>query len=195
MIVYLDQQKHRKISRSYLLLDSNIVSYIFTSPEHFEEFQNLFPSQYFLIHPYIAFEFVRDAFIPEIYKRKIEFVDNSDYFIPLLDHPSAHKKDVENALVLSRIYAHKLKSEGRSNFPPLVDLLIAGRLMLYDNCYLITSDFRDFPIFIFNRVNLITFEDPKDNRFQFQILEFSKEKYKKCMEDLRKIASRREREK
>ena len=190
MKIYLDQEKQRAISRSYLLVDSNVISFMFSSPERFDCFQNLFKSQYFLIDPLASFEFVRDAFLPDIYTKKKEFINNDDFFLPANSHPDLLNKIRENALLLSRIYAHHLNRDGVKRFPPLVDLYLAGRLMLQTNVYFVTSDFEDFPLFLFNRINLITFEDNKDERTVVQILEFNKEKFSTCLGELENISKK-----
>ncbi len=187
MKIYLDREKQAAITGSYLLLDSNVISYIFSSPEKFDCFQGLFKSQYFLVDPFASFEFIRDAFLPDIYKKKLEFIKNEEFFLPVPSHSDILVKIRDNAIMLSRIYAHHFQKQNRNDFPPLVDLFLAGRLMLQTKTYLVTCDFKDFPLFVFDRMNLITIEDEIDNRVEIQILQFSETKYEKCIEELEKI--------
>ena len=100
------------------------------------------------------------------------------------------QKSEKMRLYYQEVDATISKRKVGGDFPPLVDLFLAGRLMLQTNVYFITSDFRDFPLFIFDRINLITFEDEKDNRTEMQIIEFSKTKYQNRSEELDKIEKR-----
>lgn len=89
---------------------------------------------------------------------------------------------MDNALLLSKIYSHKKKPA-----VPLVDLCLIGRIMNLGNAYIITKDMSDFSHILFDRLSIITVEKDSDALDHFQVVKFSKEKFRQRLEELEKV--------
>lgn len=107
----------------------------------------------------------------------------------MTDHQDIYRKTYTNAFEIAKIY-----SQFDNPNIPLGDLLIAARLMIYGENYLfLTLDKSDFSTVLFDRVTIISLErevgnknKPKNIIDHIMILKFNKEKYKDCLEKLKK---------
>lgn len=170
------------VSEQYVFLDNDFLSKLFSNPSIFKEFSSKFQEGYILNDPMVEFEFLRDIYIPEQRKLKREFLD-LPLFGPVINHQEVFVQIQENALLLSRIYAHE-NQKGRSS---LVDLLLAARIMLNPTRNLLfTGNKKDFPSTIFNLIGTIDVEQNDDSVQAYSLLEFDVEKFDSCLEKLDK---------
>lgn len=146
-----------------------------------DDFYSLFEGHFFIIDPYIRFEFLRNEFISEKNDNKMFFLENGPFF-PALDHPDIYKTIINNAILLSKIYRHTERLS-----PPPIDLFLIGRVMNFKNAYIITKDIGDFPTFLFDRLNVFSIEKESGALEHFQLIQFSRLKFSQRLEALGKI--------
>lgn len=146
----------KKINGRYIFIDSDFLGQLFAYEEILEQFIALVPDSLLIIDPYIELEFRRDVFLPKQRTLKEQFINNA-LFQPIPEHQEIYKKVKINALLLSQIYAHQ-NEHGSS----LVDLFLAGRLMLTSHTsFIITGNRKDFPNCIFDNVAILNIENIK----------------------------------
>lgn len=132
------------------------------------------------------FEFRRGSRKPSHLADKNKFLDlllgGEDNKMVL---PSSTSKEIlENAQELAILYSHK--NPNFSKQISFVDCLVAAQLMKYgSNLFLATLDNDDYPLFIFDRVQLITIDAEKEI-MNIGIYSFNKSKYLQCKEDFGK---------
>ncbi|MDO8515174.1 MAG: hypothetical protein Q7S14_01615 [bacterium] len=103
----------------------------------------------------------------------------------VINHQEIFSKIQENALLLSKIYAHQNNSCTSS----FVDLFLAGRLMLnWSNSLLVTGNKKDFPSVIFDTFGVINVEQKGDGSMRaYTLLSFNPEKFTKCFNLLKNL--------
>lgn len=175
------------LQNNYLILDSDFLGKLFDEPEFLEDFLLVSKASSILLDPFIAFEFLRDVFDPEIKKLKEVFLD-SDFFNPATNHSDLFLKIQEQALILSKIYAHNNRSKGVGT----IDLFLAARLLKSPvNTLIITGNKKDYPSCIFNIKAVLNIEDQNSESVRcFSVVELDREKLKKCYDNLLKIESK-----
>jgi rRNA-processing protein FCF1 len=99
--------------------------------------------------------------------------------------PSSTSKEIlTNAEELAILYSNK--NPNLSKQVSFVDCLVGAQLMKYkENLCLATLDNGDYPLFIFDRVKLITIDAQKEI-INIGIYIFNEEKYTKCKDDFEK---------
>ena len=147
------------------------------------------PLGYILIDPLIEFEFRRNVFLPKESLLKKNFIDDDTYFSKVNSHPEVFNHILENALILSKIYALKKQALNCS----FTDLLLAGRLMLIrDIAVLVTGNRKDYPECVFETKGIINVDIPKSDKTNgsikcFSILNFNQQKFNNCLNQLEKL--------
>lgn len=94
----------KQLSGKYLFLDNDFLGAIFADEELLKSSLTLI-NGYRVIDGFTRLEFLRDVWLPEIREKKEQFL-GSDIFFPVAEHQELFKQTRENALELSRLYAH-----------------------------------------------------------------------------------------
>lgn len=99
--------------------------------------------------------------------------------------PGSNSKEIlNNAQELAVLYSHK--NINLSKQISFTDCLVGAQLMKYKNgLCLATIDNNDYPLFIFNRNDLVTIDTEKEI-INIGIYTFNEGKYKKCKENFEK---------
>lgn len=141
MKLFVNGGEIRSISGN-IFCDADFLTILFKSEEFLTEVLPLFSEKFLVIDVFTKLEFLRDVFLTEQRNFKEQFL--SKRFVTAEHHQEIFNALYTNALILSRIYAHR-KRTGAS----LVDLLLAARLMRASkNSVLITGNAKDFPSFL-----------------------------------------------
>lgn len=185
MGVFFDPSAIDTVRKKNIILDTNILTSLQTSPQYFQDFFLVFNNFTLLIDPIIKLEFVRGAFSESDYKRKTEFL-NYEAFSIMADHQDIYRKVYEESFNIARIYSHN----GKPNIP-LGDVLIISRLMQYgDNVVILTEDQQDFTTLLFDRLAVVSIEKrTKDSTLSLDhlvALSFSQKKFEDCSSKLPK---------
>lgn len=182
-ILFATANNQKEIRNRYVYLDNDFVSFLYQNYESITEIESIFSECHLWVDPLTKFEFLRGIYVPREKELMTRFINS---FEEPINHNDIFVKMRENALNLSLIYSHRGRTKGVST----VDLLLAGRLMYQQNFkpLLVTGNKKDFPSFIFDLVGVINNEDKNTGNINsFSILEFNSDKYKNCLEDLKKI--------
>lgn len=167
-----------RLTGKYIYLDNDFLGAIFEDPQLLVGSLEILKG-YLVIDGHTKLEFLRDVWLPEVRENKEQFIA-SDAFIPTVEHNELFQKVKQNALELSRIYAHKQR-KGIS----LVDLLLAGTIMLYaDRAVLVTGNTKDYPTFLFDIVGVLNFEQRDGSVRAITVLEFNRDKFLSCSRDM-----------
>jgi hypothetical protein len=170
--------------KGYIFLDNDFLGSIFADSELLAHALPVLDG-YRVIDTFTRLEFLRDVWDPRIRTLKEEFVDSDIFFPSINDHQYIFGMVKANALALSRIYALN-KRPGAS----LVDLLLAGTLMLYPDAVLVTGNKKDFPSFLFDLVAVINYEQKDGNIRAISVVQFNAKKFKECEAALAKAKPR-----
>jgi len=167
--------------RGYVFCDADFLTILFKNKDFLEGVLPLFSEKFLVVDPLTKLEFLRDVYAPEQRILKEQFI--SKIFLTAEYHQEIFRALDTNALILSRIYAHR-KRPGAS----LVDLFLAARLMrLSKNATLITGNAKDFPSFIFDTLSIINFEEKDGVVRAIPLLRFNEDKFKQCQLDYSKM--------
>ena len=168
-----------------IFLDNDFLNELFKSEEFFASLINIIASSYPIIEPLISFEFLQTVYVPKEINPRVKFL-NSELFYPAINHIDIFLKMQENALILSKVYAHSKQFRN----PSAVDLLLAGRIMFsrQKDPYLITGNKKDYPSCVFDTVDMFAWEDTKDGSVKnYFVLRFNKGKFDRCFAQLSKL--------
>lgn len=183
MKFFADPQIFKSIYGSYVFLDNDFLSEAFYHEEVSSYLIDHSNNCYFVIDPLTEFEFLRDVFIPEQINLRRNFLDQP-VFSQVTDHQDIYVKIIENAFLLSKIYAHQKQNSKIS----VVDIFLAARMMYLSRpCHLITGNKKDFPSSIFDIVGVFNIEQPDGQIKAISIVCFSREKFERCYADLQKV--------
>jgi len=174
--------KTEDLKDTYIFLDNDFLGSIFSDVELLHGSLELVGEQ-LVISTFTRIEFLRDVYLPEIRKKKESFLE-SKVFLPMADHQIVFEKTRENALLLSRLYAHN-KKVGAS----LVDLLLAGTLMMYEKAVLVTGNKKDFPSFLFDTVGVMNFEQVDGGMRAISVVKFNPDKFRACESAYEKLSA------
>ncbi|MBU2025844.1 hypothetical protein KJ912_03855 [Patescibacteria group bacterium] len=170
----------KKIKNKYILIDTNILIYSSRSPNEFKPFFNKIRK--YKISPAIDYsiklEFLRSSNTLKAFNYKKDYLDL--FFGDKKNHMiiPTEKKIFENAMQLSILY-NFLNVPKRTKISP-IDCLIAGQLMKYkEKLALATINNSDFPLEIFNRLEIFNIELSHDI-LNIGIYQFSGIKYQKA---------------
>ena len=161
----------------YVYLDNDFLGHLYTlflnsESDFFSLLSENFSNSLMMIDSLTKFEFLRDVFLKEEKELKETFVGNTKVFTPAIDSPITIKKVRDNALIISLIYANK-----NIKGVDIVDLHLVGRLLLnVDNSIIITGNKKHFPIFLFDTLDLINFEQDNGVTQTFYLLKVSTDK-------------------
>lgn len=175
----------------YIFIDTDFLSFLFEDENNLEESLRFFPKVYLSIDSLIQFEFLREVFLPSTRDLKVKFISTKEVFYPAISHHEIFDKVKENALLLSKIYAHQLNRSNRNSSWSTIDLLLAGRAMYYwKSSAIITGNKKDFPSVVFDTIGVISYETNDNQIKTFSILIFNKEKFEQCSKSLLKVESK-----
>jgi len=171
------------IENKHLFFDNDFLSELFHDEEVLKEVLNIFRSNPLVVDPLIKFEFLRSVFLPAQTNLKKAFIEK-DIFVPANLHPEIFVKLQDNALLLSKIYAHQDSGRGTIKYS-FVDLFLAARLMFqYKLALLVTGNKKDFPSYLFEVEGVINIEQSDGIMKPYSVLSFNNAKFKKCNEEL-----------
>lgn len=187
MAIFVSPSDKAIFEGKYLLVDNDFLSELSKNKELLKETLNLFSNEKILIDPLVEFEFLRDLYIPALRDNNKKFI-SSNLFGLVPNHQEIFKKLLENAMLLSEIYAHQ-NSQNQNHKSSFVDLFLAARLMLWsDSMLLITGNQKDFPAVIFETVGVISLDRVADGSSKtYSYLKFSKDKFDDCNQKLSKV--------
>ncbi|HYD35040.1 MAG TPA: hypothetical protein VD999_03145 [Vitreimonas sp.] len=192
MQLFYDQRITSLVQDKYIFLDNDFLSLLFTNEEAFREAYSCLAGSYFLLDSLTIFEFLRNIFVPKERKIREKFLasslGNTSVFFLATDHNDIYIKTRENALILSKIYAHQgINGNKKSGGPGPIDLFLAAKLMIYSkrNHLLITGNKKDFPTVIFDTLSILNIEDKNSGTMRcYSLVSFNQEKFDDCFEKL-----------
>ena len=167
-----------------IYLDNDFLGTLYYDEELLTEiFHYTFEQSTLMIDPLTRFEFLRSIFI-DVTNRENFILQ--EIFVIALNHPEIFSKIQDNALILSKIYAHKNNGVKAS----LVDLFLAGRIMLEPplSTKIITANKKDFPSCIFDIDGTISKVNKDESVQTYCLLSFNQEKFDKAQKELKKIS-------
>lgn len=169
-------------TKPFIFIDNDCLKYVYDHAVLLKELTEDFGIKKLYIYPFTEFEFLRDIPVLAIRLYKQKFIENPLFSkISSKLHMEHLPKFIENALLLSKIYAQE-KYIGKSSF---VDLILAGMLMaIKDKGAIITANRKDFPACIFDTLATINLEFDQDDHKVICILAFNKERFEKCNKKL-----------
>lgn len=185
MRAFSDPPVFKALSGSYLFFDSAFVIALLQDEEFMASFFEKAQGCDFYIDTFVEFELLRGAYASQLLTRK-EFL--SKWTDRVILHPELMTALIDNALVLSRIYAHqKSNGENASKSASFVDLFLAAQLMKHaGRSYLITPNKKDFPSCIFDVDGTIVYVPEGGSPTTHFVLSFNKAKFDECYADLAK---------
>ena len=176
-MVAIPQINPELLHGKYVLLDNDYLAMIFGDEELLSASLQLMGEGTFLaVDSITRIEFLREVWLPEIRGKKEKFLEDAIFSV-LTTHDEHFDVIKENALELSRIYAHQKVKSGIS----FVDLLLAGILMFYSNGVLVTGNKKDFPNCIFDIIGVLNFEQKDGCVRSIAFVELNRGKYAECL--------------
>ncbi len=174
MEIFLSDKILSVLANKQVFIDNDYLSLMFQNEEVFKKSLEIFSKSTLFIDPYTEFEFLRDIYVPADRIMREQFLSYG-VFVPALKHQEIYSKIQENALLLSKLYAH----QNSKTHPSSIDLLLAGRLMYHkSNICLISGNKKDFPSCIFRTSGVISLEkDLLSGMRAFSIIEFDEAKF------------------
>ncbi|MFA6458546.1 MAG: type II toxin-antitoxin system VapC family toxin [Patescibacteria group bacterium] len=164
-----------------ILVDTNIVIRGASSQKFFEKFLNYcnLKGLTIAICDAVKFEFLRGAnrkSTKEEIEKALNIFRTEDFSMPI-------SKDIYlDAITLSQLYTHKGIPLKQISF---LDCVIGATLKKYENKLLLaTMDLNDFPLSIFDRVDIFTFDDGEVS--VVGIYKFNCEKFEKVLANFNK---------
>lgn len=184
MVLHIGCDASDSVEKRHVLLDNDFLGCLFADKELFTQAVRLLSRSILTIEPFVAFEFLRDIYLPEQRNLREKFLGNRDLFFQAPDHTDVYSKLRNNALILSKIYAHQTGKHRAK--PSVVDLILSARLMNFPDHYaLITGNTKDFPEVIFDIKSVLTIRKPGDGELKtFGIMQFNIKKYDSCYKNL-----------
>ena len=170
------------------LVDNDFLGLLYHDEDILKGTLGLFSGKQIYLYPFTEFEFLRDVFTPEVRTLKEKFIAQSIFgHIKEDSHMKVFPKLLENALLLSKIFAHQTK-KGNKNTSSFVDLILAGFLMfLKDRVILITGNKKDFPSCVFDTLSVLNTEQEDDSMRAICIVAFNQNKFEACQKQLGKV--------
>lgn len=180
----------QKFKGKHILLDTNILIALLRHQSSllFDDFLRSLESLNLksVVEEATLFEFRRGS-------RRQSDLDTKNAFLDFLQGgennrmilPSSTSKEIlENAQKLALLYSHK--HAPLSKQISFVDCLVAAQLMKYGkNICLATTDNNDYPLFIFDRDVVLTF-DSGDEIINIGIYTFNQKKFDQCERDFKR---------
>lgn len=181
--LYVDSEANKKCNGKYLLLDNDFLSEIYDSDEVLLDFIFCFEKSFVVIDHLTEFEFLRDIYEPKQRKLKELFL-SAQIFQPIPNRQETFLKQQENALLLSKVYAHNGQTKGIST----VDLFIAARGMLHSSTtYIVTGNKKHFPGSVFDIIGIMNVEQNDGTVKPYAIISFNKGKFDECYKGIGKM--------
>jgi predicted nucleic acid-binding protein len=151
-----EKQLSETIKNKFVLFDTNVIINAFKYLDVFKElFDFLGDAEASPIYfPLIEFEFLRDAYDVTHKGKRKEFL--REFTFSTMPLPSSN--EIEDSIKIANAYTAR-----KINNPSFIDCCIAAYLKKYaKNLFLITSNHKDFPIFLFDRIFIYTLDTEKD---------------------------------
>ncbi|MBU1046563.1 hypothetical protein KKH36_02170 [Patescibacteria group bacterium] len=187
--IFLNKSDISFLKNHYLFLDNDFLSMLFYKNDFLKDFISIFNNSEIslLIDPFVEFEFLREVFLPKQQKLKENFL-SEDFFTSVENHQEVFLKLQENAILLSRIYAHQ-NNNNKKTGSSFVDLFLAARSMLLKNSCIITGNKKDFPLFVFDTLAVLNLEEDEGSLKSFCVLKFNEKKFSSCLLKYNKLHS------
>lgn len=186
MSTLIDSQPRKVFdSTQFILIDNDFLGLIYENRELLESISTIANGKKIYIYPFVEFEFLRDVFLPKIRELKEDFIKSSIFgHIKEEKHLKVFSKIFKNALLLSKIYAHKGKSKGVS----FVDLMLASFLVLLKGkAVLMTGNKKDFPSCVFDVLSILNYEEDSGGVRAISIVGFNQKKFDICYKELSRL--------
>jgi predicted nucleic acid-binding protein len=153
-----------RLQNKYAILDTNVLIYGATYSEKFAPFFNVLEQYHVksITSDAIIFEFLRGAQVREHLEVKIRYLKLllGEHITKLPINPEIF----ETARKISNIYSNKDISTTKQI--SIVDCIIAAQLKKYnesrEQLFLITTDNKDYPLSIFDRIGIYTIDADKE---------------------------------
>ncbi len=175
----------KSFKNKHILLDTNILINAAKYKEYFKSFfEELADNEVQSVIDYgIKFEFLRSSNTQERREDKKRYLDlilGKDRMELLVN-----SEIIDSAIELANIYSRKIK--GADKQFSFTDCVIAAQMKRYQkSLYLATLDNNDFPLYIFNRVDIYTI-DTENEILNIGIYSFNDSKYQRCKREFLKI--------
>lgn len=145
------------LSHKHILLDNNVITRASDHPRAFRPFLKLLNESECkpIIIPLIKFEYLRGAHSVEHKERREALLEIlNPYTLP----QSYTDEKIDLAIKIANCYAQRdLRT------PNVVDCALAAQLLQFkDKVFLATTNHKDFPTFLFNRIGVFTVDTEKD---------------------------------
>jgi predicted nucleic acid-binding protein len=164
----------------YIFCDNDFLGILYHNKILFKELSIKLEEKDLYIDSYTKLEFLKDVQLPKEIRLREEFLED---FTLAEDHFEIYKNTKDNALALSRLYAHN----GRAKVS-LVDLFLASRIIQSKyQAYLITGNTKDFPSFIFDIVSVINYEQKDGALRAISILKVNNQKLQDSYDNYKKL--------
>lgn len=189
MKLFFSDKTSEIIKESSILIDNDFLSLIYHDEKLLKEFLNLLSRKQVYLYPLTEFEFLRDVYDPKQRILKEKFIAQQIFgHIKPDTHMKVFSKLLENALILSKIFAHQT-IKGTKNSSSFIDLLLAAFLMFLKKrkIILITGNKKDFPSCVFDTVSVLNSEQEDGNMRSICIIEFNQNNFDSCYSQLKKM--------
>lgn len=186
MKIFTSNNISKVIQNKYIFLDNDFLSELFHDTDVLKEALKSLKSNPLILDPLTKFEFLRSVFLPVQINFKKTFIEN-EIFATATFHQESFTKLQDNALLLSKIYAHQDTGKGTKKYS-FVDLFLAARIMFqYKIALLITGNKKDFPSYLFEVESVINIEQTDGTMKAYSVLRFDNDKFEKCSEKLKNV--------
>lgn len=186
MNLLISKATQETFTNKYIFLDNDFLSLISEDFQAFRDTLELCKRGSLYIDTLTRIEFLRDTFVPRLREVKEKFIDNYEIFSMVTDSSQIFETIRKNALYLSYLYAHSGSTSAST-----VDLLIAGRALLYvPRSLIITGNRKDFPSVLFETEGVLNYEEEKGGQVRaFSIVSFNRDKYDSAVQRLSRVRS------
>jgi len=172
---------YEQLRRKFLLLDTNILINYSKYPKYMERVLEKF-NEYETIpvlDEMVRFEYIRGAASPDEIGALKEFLMRLFHLTPSdVDKPHfpITQETITTATDIANLYSKSLKN---LNAPPIDCFLTAQMKKFYERLFLVTSDHKDFPPLLFDRIGIETV-DVGSEILNICFYKFNIEKYERA---------------
>ncbi|MFH1047496.1 MAG: hypothetical protein V1738_04290 [Patescibacteria group bacterium] len=168
-------------------LDNDFLDFLFSDEDALVAAQSFFIGSTLIVDRVTAFEFLRDMYVPEELDSRKLFLSKDAFNAPTSN--SLYDAALyDNALLLSRIYAHS-KPHGNKSAYSMADLFLAARAMMHaGRALLVTGNTKDFPPCVFDLVGAFNWRQDGDGTVRvFSVLQFNRNKFEQKNDALNRV--------
>ena len=185
MNFFLSEGLQEEIIGSRVYLDNDFLGEMYYDRDLLTSFLSLTADKASLvIDPLTKFEFLRSVFL-DVQNR--ETFLSQPLFLPATNHQEVFIKIQDNALTLSKIYAHNHSGLHAST----IDLFLAGRVMLDPSnvTKIISANKSDFPDCVFDVAGILSKITNGNSVQSYCLMQFNQDKFDTAIKKLEKLAN------